>query len=173
MRVAFDGACLAAGPITGVGRSFLDALAAYAAAGTAECLLLLPDGVDPPPCPGLRVVAAPRGALRRQLALPALLRSLGADLLHSPVAAVPLRAPCPTIATVHDLPWLHEELGEPSSAWRRFATRLALRAASAVIAPSAMTAADAARLLGDRGPPLHVVPHGTELGPAPDAASVA
>lgn len=171
MLIAFDGACLADGPITGVARAFLDGLAAYAARGEHECVLLLPAGAAPAPPPAVRTVEAPRGALRRQLALPRLLRSLGADVLHSAVAAVPLRARCPTIATVHDLPWLHPGLGERGSAWRRRVTRWSLRAAAAVLAPSAMTRDDAARVLGD-ATKVHLVPHGTPLGPAPDEAAV-
>ncbi|MEO6594292.1 MAG: glycosyltransferase family 1 protein [Planctomycetota bacterium] len=161
MKVVFDGACFGDGPITGVGRAFSNGLAAYVEAGGNDCVLLVPTGAPAPALEGLSFVEAPRGALRRQLELPRLLLKLGADVLHSSVAAVPLRAPCPTIATVHDLPWLHPELDEPTSPWRRFATRRALRAATAVIAPSQFTLNDAARLLA-RTDTLHLVPHGTK-----------
>ncbi len=157
MRVAFDGICLH-GPVTGVARAFLTGLSAYAARHD-DCVLLLPEGATLPA--GLRIATAPapRGALRRQLALPRLLRRLGADVLHSPVAAVPLGARCPSIATVHDLPWLHAGLGEPDTAWRRFATRRALAAARAVIAPSIATAADVRRLAPHVD--CRIVPHAT------------
>lgn len=171
MLIAFDGACLADGPVTGVGRAFVDGLAAYAARGEHECVLLLPAGANDPALANVRTAAAPRGGLRRQLALPRLLRALGASVLHSSVAAVPLRARCPTIATVHDLPWLHPEVGEPGTRWRRAVTRWSLRAAAAVLAPSAITRDDAARVLGGAAK-VHVVPHGTSLGPAPDEAAV-
>jgi glycosyltransferase involved in cell wall biosynthesis len=167
--IAFDGACLAMGPVTGVGRAFVTALAAYAARGDAECVLLLPPGTAADVPASVRVVPAPRGALRRQLELPRVLRALRADVLHSPVAAIPLRARCPAIATVHDLPWLHPQLCERTTAWRRLATRAALRRAAAVIAPSAATRDDVARLRCTRAP-IWVVPHGTEPGPAPDEA---
>lgn len=174
MLIAFDGICLGDGPPTGVARAFLTGLAAYAALGTNDCALLLPPNASDPRLPGVRAVAAPRGRLRRQLALPRLLRTLRADVLHSPVAAVPLRAPCPTIATVHDLPWLHAEAGETTTAWRRFATVRSLRAAAAVLAPSQFTARDAAALLGDAAAArVRVVPHGTRCGPPPDAESLA
>lgn len=169
MRIAFDGACCGDGPITGVARAFLNGLAAYAAQFPGDAVLLLPVGAPTPELPGVEVVAAPRGALRRQLGLPRLLRRLRTEVLHSAVAAVPLRAPCPTIATAHDLPWLHPELGEASTPWRRCVVRRALAAASAVIAPSAFTAADVRRLLGSRCPPVALVPHGTTLGAAPAA----
>lgn len=171
MRIAFDGACCGDGPLTGVARAFLNGLAAYAALFPGDAVLLLPTGAPAPALPGVEVVPAPRGAVRRQLGLPRLLRQLRADLLHSAVAAVPLRAPCPTIATAHDLPWLHPELGEASTPWRRFVVRRALAAASAVIVPSAFTAADVQRLLGKRCPPVVLVPHGTTRGPAPDATT--
>lgn len=170
MTIAFDAACLSDGPITGVARSFLNALQAYAARGEHDCVLLVPEGVAAPSLPNVREIAAPRGAVRRQVALPRLLRQLRAALLHSSVAAVPLRAGCPTIATVHDLPWLHPELGETSTLWRRFATRRALASASAVIAPSLFTANDVRMLLGQRCPPLQLVPHGTALGAPPGDA---
>ncbi len=174
MLIAFDGICLGDGPPTGVARAFLTGLAAYAALGANDCALLLPPGAVDPRLPGVRTVAAPRGRLRRQLALPRLLRALAADVLHSPVAAVPLRAPCPTIATVHDLPWLHVEAGETTSTWRRFATARSLRAAAAVLAPSQFTANDAQALLGDAAAArVRVVPHGTAVGPRPDAAALA
>jgi glycosyltransferase involved in cell wall biosynthesis len=159
VRIVFDGICLGDGPVTGVARSFLHGLVAYAAQFPGDLVLLLPDGARPPDLDGVRCAAAPRGALRRQLLLPRLLRALGADLLHSPVAAVPLRAPCPTIATVHDLPWLDPTSGERTPLRRRLATRASLRAASAVLAPSQHTLAAARTLVADAAR-LHHVPHG-------------
>lgn len=173
MLIAFDGICLADGPPTGVARAFLTGLTAYARSADAPCVLLLPAGAPDPELAGVRTVPAPRGALRRQLVLPGLLRSLGACVLHSPVAAVPLRARCPTVATVHDLPWLHPELGERVACSRRFATRRSLRAAAAILSPSTATADDVRRWLPGRHAPLHVVPHACALGPVPDPAGTA
>jgi glycosyltransferase involved in cell wall biosynthesis len=172
MTVVFDGACLGDGPITGVGRAFLNALSAYAELAS-RCVLLLPRGAPKPPLPSVEIAEAPRGALRRQLVLPRLLRELHASVLHSSVAAVPLRAGCPTIATVHDLPWLHPELREHTTLWRRSVTRRALRSAAAIVAPSAFTARDVATLLHSGAPPVHVVAHGTELGAEPRPGATA
>lgn len=169
LTIAFDGICLGDGPVTGVGRAFLNALAAYAAGFSADCVLLLPPGARDPELAGVRTVAAPRGALRRQLALPRLLRTLGADVVHSSVAAVPLAAPCAKIATVHDVPWLHPEAGERTPLRRRFATVRALRRATAIVAPSTMSCADARRLLGARSTPVVCVPNVCASGPAPAA----
>jgi glycosyltransferase involved in cell wall biosynthesis len=167
--IAFDGACLAAGPPTGVGRAFLDGLGAYAARGDADCVLLLPPDTAADVPANVRVVPAPRGAWRRQLLLPRLLHTLRADVMHSPVAAIPLRARCPAIATVHDLPWLHPGLGEGTGAWRVFATRRALRCAAAVLTPSTATRDDVVRL-GCARAAVVVVAHGTTTGPPPDEA---
>lgn len=171
MIVAFDGICLGDGPATGVARCFLDGLAAYcehskSQPNATQCLLLLPNGAPDPGLPGVRVVPAPRGALRRQFTLPRLLRTLGVDLLHSSVASIPAFAPCPSIATLHDLPWLHPELGERGEPF--LLARRVARAAT-IVMPSAQTEADARRWLGTRCPPVLRVPHGTTLGPAPTA----
>lgn len=168
MKVVFDGAPLGAGPATGVAIAFLNTLQRYAEQ-VPDSVLLLPDGAPDPGVEGVEVVPAPRGRLRRQLALPGLLRRLRADLLHSPVAAIPLRAPCPTVATLHDLPWMHAEAPENGTIWRRLATHASLRRASAVLAPSRLTLAAATRIMGSRSPRLHLVPHGIRLPEATTA----
>ena len=172
MRIVFDGAPLGDGPALGVATAFLAGLRAYAPLADERPVLLLPDGARDPGVPGVDVVEAPRGALRRQWTLPRMLRRLQARLLHSPVAAVPLWSPCPTVATVHDLPWLADGSGETASPWRRFATTRALRSASAVLAPSQFTLAAAERLLRSRAR-LHLVPHGVPApaSPPPDVAA--
>lgn len=161
MKIVFDGAPLGAGPATGVAIAFLNTLRRY----TQEvpgCVLLLPDGAQDPAVEGLEVVPAPRGRLRRQLALPGLLRKLHADLLHSPVAAIPLRAPCPTVATLHDLPWMHAAAPDSGTTWQRLATHMSLRKASAVLAPSRLTLEAAARIMGSKSSRLHLVAHGIQ-----------
>ena len=70
-------------------------------------------GASPPAPPGVNLVsvATPLAARSRQLAkvlfeqitAPQLARALGADLLHVPYFAPPLRAPLPVVATVLDL----------------------------------------------------------------------
>ena len=159
MKVAFDGAPLDDGPALGVATSFLTGLRAFAATAERPPVLLLPRGARDPVIPGVEVVAAPRGALRRQLALPRLLRAVRADVLHSPVAALPLLVRRPAIATVHDLPWLAADSGEDRTRWQRLAVALSLRAARAVLAPSQFTLAAAQTLLRDVTR-LHLVPHG-------------
>lgn len=159
MRVAFDGAPLDDGPALGVARAFVEGLRAFAALADEPPILLLPEGAADPTIANVTIAAAPRGAWHRQLRLPWILRSQRADVLHSPVAALPLLTRRPRVATVHDLPWLDEAAGEGRPRWQRFAVTRSLRAASAVLAPSRFTLAAAARLLGDTVR-LHHVPHG-------------
>ncbi len=164
MRVAFDGTVLAAGPITGVARAFLTTLRSHAEHSGSECLLLLPEGAEDPELPGVSPVTAPSGPLARQLELPGLLRRIGCDLLHSPVAAVPLRCPCPVVATAHDLPWMHSPSPQDWTWRQRMATSWSLARASAVLAPSDFTADAVRRMLGADGrDKVRLLPHGIDL----------
>ncbi len=45
-------------------------------------------------------------SIREQIELPKLLREHRADLLHSPHFMLPLRCPCPSVATIHDVIYL-------------------------------------------------------------------
>ena len=167
--LVFDLAILASGPVTGVARAFLTTLQAYRAASSERLLALVPPGQDAAEVAGYERVTACCTGLARQTVLPGLLRRLRADLYHAPVAAIPLHAPCPVIATVHDLPWRSPvPLREPGCGWRaRLAVTLALRRAARVLVPSVATAHD----LG-ASPRVRLVPHGVVLPaePAPEAA---
>lgn len=143
---------------TGVGRSILDwtrALAAeerfcdFAVLCTHPRLLAhLADRR------GWRLVQCPaaggdsvRKALWTQVAMPRLLRRLGAGLLHCLQFAGPLRACCPTVATVHDLGYLHypQTIEQPRRTYYRWLVPRTLRGAAAVICNSQATAADVER----------------------------
>jgi glycosyltransferase involved in cell wall biosynthesis len=166
--IVFDGAILAAEPPTGVAASFLATLRRYVPIAEHPCLLLLPSAAQAVAIEGLGLEPGPRGAWRRQLQLPSLLRRLGALLLHCPVAAVPWLTRVPRIATVHDLPWRAQlPAGEPGRRLRdRLATRRAVAAAAAVVVPSQATRADLLAETGGRGGErVHVIPHGIEPPP--------
>lgn len=166
--IVFDGSVLAMGPITGVGRAFLTTLRAYLPVSDRTCIIALADDA-PPPWPGLDVMRIRGGPIGRRVALARGLRNVGAALLHSPVAALPLRAPCPMLATVHDLPWLlRPRLGESGCRWRhRLAVRLAVRRAAAIIVPSRATRDDLLRSFGERrAGAIRVIPHGVDAPPA-------
>ncbi len=148
LTVVFDASPLAAEPPTGVTRSFALTLAAYAETAPHRCVVLWARDRTPPDWlpSSVDVIEVRAGPTARQQHLPALLRRLAADLLHSPVAAIPLRAPCAVVATVHDVPWLAaarfpELRDEPGCSWRhRLALRLAARRAQALLVPSRSTA---------------------------------
>ncbi len=170
-RVVFDGGILAAGPPTGVARSFLTTLTAYARLarehGDPEPVLLVPRGTVPPKITGVGIQIGPTGALQKQLHQPRLLARLDAGLFHSPVTSLPVGARCPMVATIHDLPWrAQERLEEPGCGWRhRLAVRLATRRAAAIVVPSRATAEDVLR--GCPRAPVCVIRHGVALPPDP------
>jgi glycosyltransferase involved in cell wall biosynthesis len=139
------------------------------------------------PVPGTENRAtAPRARPARlaweQLALPGLLRRLGAEVHHGPHYTMPARAPVPVVVTVHDCTYFdHPEWHERSKVivFRR-AIRRAARRAAAVICVSATTAERLSSLVEVAGR-LFVAPHGvdherftpTEPGPGSDAAALA
>ncbi|PIE23957.1 MAG: hypothetical protein CSA62_05910 [Planctomycetota bacterium] len=105
--IAFDASCLVNERSTGVERSFLI---------TLEAFTKLP---DMPPCvvyrpaqsrtelpPGVEIREIPRLPLSlwRSTLLPRALHEENAAALLSPTTALPRLAPCPRIATVHELP---------------------------------------------------------------------
>lgn len=151
--IVFDGGVLREPSMTGTGHSFLNTLVAYADVADRPLVLLVPPGVEAPEIPGVLIEAGHAGSLRRATRLPSLLRSLDAAVLHSPVAAIPLRAPCPIVATVHDLPWMAEPRieGDDGDRFRqRVAVRIAARRAATVICVSRTTRRDLVRFLGRR-----------------------
>ena len=140
---------------TGVGRSIIELTTALAAVdrGLDFAVLcthpeLLSQLADRPHwqlvnCPGAR-----GGTLRKaawtQIALPKLLRRLGADLLHCLQFVAPLRCPCPSVVTVHDLGYRRypDTVEEPRRSYYRLLVPTSLRGAAAVVCNSAATAAD-------------------------------
>jgi glycosyltransferase involved in cell wall biosynthesis len=120
---------------------------------------------------GATVVAAPARIAGRgprlaweQLALPALVRTVGAEVLHSPHYTMPLRAGVPVVVTVHDAtffsdPDLHTGLK------RRFfatATKRAVRRAAGLVVPSQATRTELCRLVSPRAERAVVAPHGVD-----------
>ncbi len=179
-RIVFDGAVLGDGPPTGVARAFVVALEAWLRlTGNTDSVLLLREG-QPRPEPaeyGLdddafekletRNTPALRGGFARLSGLGRVLQALDAALLHSPVAALPWRAPCPMVATVHDVPWqAMPRFREPATQGprARLALRLAARRADVLLVPSRATADAVLRAVGGG---LHarieIVPHGVPL----------
>lgn len=88
--------------------------------------------------------------LWEQTALPDLLRRVRADVFHSPVNVLPLRLPCPSVVTVHDLAFLHyPQFFRPARRiYQRMLTAHSVRVATLVIAVSESTRRDLIEQLG-------------------------
>jgi len=149
MRVALDVSIQGRAEPTGVERAQATLIAALAARPGLELLLCsprpLPDALAR--C-GRALPEAARAlplALWREAVLPGALRAGGAQLLHSPVAAVPLRAGCPTIATLHELPWTGRARGGDRRWTHRARVALAARTCSRIVCVSQRTRGDFAR----------------------------
>ena len=97
-----------------------------------------------------------------QAELPRLAREAGADVLHHPLPALAVRAPCPQVVTLHDLAF--ERLPDHfSPAFRRWASRAhrrAARGADAVVCVSQTTRQDARARWGLDDARIVVAPHG-------------
>jgi glycosyltransferase involved in cell wall biosynthesis len=167
LRVALDLSCLEAQPETGVER-YARRLVEHlpAAAPDLEVIVFVRPGRPAPavrPPARIRRLASPLPrAVWRELSLPRALAEEGVGLLHSPVAALPVRGGVPRIATIHDVP----DFGAPGHEGRLSRHRLrllhAVRAARALIVPSLATRDALLRLAPDLGPRLQVIPHGVD-----------
>src|SRR5436190_16733569 len=97
-----------------------------------------------------------------QVELPRRARADHADVIHHPLPALAIKAPCPQVVTIHDLAF--ERLPDCfSPAFRRYASlthRLAARGAQAVVAVSETTARDARARWGLDPSKVVVAPHG-------------
>ncbi len=168
--VVFDGGILAAGPWTGVARAFLNGLRAFAKISNRPSVLLLPEGATDPGIDGVTVRDGVSGWLARARRMPRMLAELDAAVLHSPVAALPPRAPCPMVASVHDLPWMARPRvpNDDAGGWRhRLALRHAARRGSALLCVSDTCRDDLRGYLGaSTHAAVHIAPNGVE---APDA----
>jgi glycosyltransferase involved in cell wall biosynthesis len=102
---------------------------------------LVPEGVEP------FALRSRFQELRMAWSLPRALRTLGADLCHTQYA-LPLRSPCPTVVTVHDVSFAREPelMGRKDRAIFRLVVPRAVRRAARVLAVSERTKADLVEL---------------------------
>ena len=118
---------------------------------------LVPDGIEPV---SLRV----RGQeLRMSLAVPRLLRRLGADLGHFQYA-LPLFSRCPSVVTIHDLSFEHEPAlmrRKDSLVFKAVVPRAARKAAK-VLTVSERTRRDLRELYGVPDERIVVTPNGVD-----------
>ena len=104
---------------------------------------LVPDGIEP------LELRTPVQETRMLWTLPRLLRRTGAALVHTQYA-VPFRAPCPAVVTIHDLSFEHDPSHMPLKdrlVFRRVVPHAA-RVARRVLTVSERTRADLLRLYG-------------------------
>jgi len=118
---------------------------------------LVPPGIEPLELP------ARSQELRMAWSLPRALRQLGADLCHTQYA-VPLRAPCSCLVTVHDLSF---ERDPALMSWKdrtvfRLVVPRAVRRAVRVLTVSERTKADLMELYGVPAGSIVVTPNGVD-----------
>lgn len=101
--------------------------------------------------------------LRMAWSLPRALRRLGADLSHTQYA-LPLRAPCPCVVTVHDVSFARgsELMGRKDRAVFRLVVPRAVRNAERVFTVSERTKADIVELFGVPSERIVVTPNGVD-----------
>ena len=121
--------------------------------------------------PGARVIAAPAHAANRlvrmlweQVGLPALIRRVKPDVLHSPHYTLPLLAGVPVVVTLHDATFFTTpELHLRSKAvFFRSAIRVACRQAGRLVTPSKATRDEVVRLTGANLDKFVVAYHGVD-----------
>lgn len=165
--IGLDLSCLEATPETGVER-YARRLAEHLpiAAPELEYVILTRPGRPVPVVrEPARVVPVPSILPRpgwRETALPRALDRLGVDVLHAPMAALPLRSGALRIATIHDVP----KFGSPGHEGRLSRHRLrllhAVRAARRLIVPSVATRQALSELEPRCESRIRVVPHGVD-----------
>ncbi|HWS52737.1 MAG TPA: glycosyltransferase family 1 protein [Pyrinomonadaceae bacterium] len=125
---------------------------------------------------GVRKTLPHTPLVRIPLTLSAELRLRPVDLLHVQYTAPPL-APCPVVATVHDLSFEHlpETFKRRSRAQLRLTVRRTARAAAHVIAPSEFTRRDLVETYGLDPARVSVIPlaAGEQFRPVADAGELA
>jgi glycosyltransferase involved in cell wall biosynthesis len=126
----------------------------------------------PPTAQAVALGGWERPSLWRETKLAPALKQDSVDILHSPVAAIPLRTAVPRAATVHEIPWLrHPGIeGKGREAVHRIRVRVAAFTAAALVVPSEATAKDLASIHPDAKERIRVVHHGVDplfLAPPP------
>ena len=185
VRVALDVSIQGWRPPLGTERAQATLVTALAARGEHQLVLLSPGDV---PASLADLAAAHDGrsplprAVWREAVLPGLLRRHDVRLLHAPVAAIPLHAPCPTVATVHDLPWVRYSrraggrLADRAGLHlrHRVRTALAARRAARLLCVSGRTRDDLVASHPACERRTRVVPHGVDprFSPARDDTEV-
>jgi glycosyltransferase involved in cell wall biosynthesis len=146
MRIGIDGMALAQ-PKTGVGTYTFELARALASAAPQDEFQLIsplpfasPVLAETPPA-NLQIIYSKPNVFQRRwwtIGLPSYLRAHPLDLFHGTNYEAPLRGPCPTVITIHDLSLLLHSSTHEARAVRRARLLLPLmaRSAKAIITPS-------------------------------------
>ncbi|MFD6164900.1 glycosyltransferase family 4 protein [Oerskovia sp. NPDC060287] len=172
MRVLLDATAVPADR-GGVGRYVDDLVPELIRTGVQLTMAVQPRDLDAYAriAPEAELVAAPAAADRRavrmaweQTGLPALVRKVRPDVVHSPHYTLPLAAGAPVVVTLHDATFFTSpELHLRSKAvFFRNAIRLASRRADALVVPSRATRDEVLRLVGGRPEKFFVAYHGVD-----------
>lgn len=99
-----------------------------------------------------------------QSGLPVVADRLAADVIHTPLATLPLRTRQPVVVTIHDIGLLSrpELRGSSRAGFERTAVRGALRRARRCVVPSVATKDELLRLLDADPNAVDVAPHGVD-----------
>ena len=172
-RIVLDG-LLVRPQLTGVGRSIIELTRALAAERRGFAFTVLASHPEAfthlRERPEWRVVNCPgarggtlRKALYSQWRLPTILARSEASLLHSLQFVAPLRCPCPSVVTVHDLAYLRfpETVEWPRRSYYNCFVPRTLERAAAVVTNSAATAAEVAEYFPSVALRVQVTPFGT------------
>ncbi len=127
---------------------------------------LVPDGVEP------FELRARRQELRMAVTLPRELRRLGAELCHTQYA-LPLRAPCPCVVTVHDVSFARDSalMGRKDRLVFRRVVPRAVRSAARVLTVSERTKRDLIELYDVPAEKVVVTPNGVDPAFTPGDAA--
>jgi glycosyltransferase involved in cell wall biosynthesis len=164
LKIAIDARELA-GQQTGTGRYLSELLAAwdgFAGAAAHEFILCAPAAIALPAMATLRLssaVAAGRGTVWEQIALPRLLDRIRPDVLFAPAYSAPLWSSVRTVVTIHDVSFAaHPEwFSWREGLRRRFVTRQSARRAARVITVSDFSKREIVRRLGVSGDKVDVI----------------
>ncbi len=134
-------------------------------ASGAELLSLGPEHLLP--------VRIPLGDLSRtvrtvfeQVAVPAIIRSVGCDLFHATVNVAPIRCPCPFVLTLHEAEPFLNGIGLPGQirAWWRFARARSAKNARLIVTVSHTTRNELITSMGIPPGKVVVTPLGVDQG---------
>lgn len=169
MRVALDAIPLVAAK-TGIGH-YTDALAEWLARVHTDHQyeLFSPFDFEFDPCNGTPANLSKRYIPVRSIfrkwwliGLPSFLQISPVDVFHGTNYCVPVFAPCPTVATVHDMSLLSHSGTHENDNVRRGRRRLPImiRRATRIIAPSEWTKQEIIRIMGTRPDKIRVIHEG-------------